>query len=102
MLFLVLPCDDVHMGNSEVGGTGPTSDPSCQELLGALNELYSAPGGGGNEADSGGLGVPSSVVGGATNILYNQTQQLWTAQHNQNHRLVLGQRTPTNNTHYSH
>ena len=44
-LFLVLHCDDIHMGNS-------SSRDNHAKLISALKELYSAPGGGGSGGDA--------------------------------------------------
>ena len=51
-LFLVLHCDDVHMGLQ-----------SHSEVIAALKELYSAPGGGGGVGNST-SSAGSSLVGG--------------------------------------
>ena len=80
-LFLVLHCDDVHMGLQ-----------SHLEVIAALKELYPAPGGGGglgNSASSAG----SSLVGGVGLAGVGEA----VASHNtftlQNHRLIRQQRT---------
>lgn len=88
-LFLVLHCDDIHMGGGGIG----SSHHSHQEVINALKELYSTPGGGGGGSDNvgdrsaaaaatagsgGDHNLPVSVGGG--NRLTRQ------------HRLLLGPR----------
>ena len=51
-LFLVLHCDEIHMGPPSSSSSHHYSSNSRSEVIAALKELYSAPGGGGKVGDA--------------------------------------------------
>ncbi len=51
-LFLVLHCDEIHMGPPSSSSSHHYSSNSRSEVIAALKELYSAPGGGGRLGDA--------------------------------------------------
>jgi hypothetical protein len=60
-LFLVLHCDDIHMGHPPSSSSHQSSSYNRSEVIAALKELYSAPGGGGGKVGDAIAGVSSGV-----------------------------------------